>query len=65
MLFGISCLVLSMVMDIILVRFYGYPLLTLIIAKARKSKHFKWLGLNVFGNIDWYYDRVYKNLKGK
>ena len=42
---------------------YGYPSLSILIAKARKSKYFSWLAWNVWGTDDsLFYDKVLKSL---
>jgi len=41
---------------------YGYPSLSILFAWFYCSKRFKWLVFNVWGNDDWYFERVSKRV---
>lgn len=53
----------ALLMDFILVKIYGHPSLSLLLAKCYKSKYFKWLAWNVWGNDDWYFEQIISHNK--
>jgi ABC-type dipeptide/oligopeptide/nickel transport system permease subunit len=48
------------ILDRFFMKKYGFPSLAIVIARCKKSKWFKWLAFNVWGNDDWYYDIINK-----
>ncbi len=48
--------------DIWLIKKYGYPSLALLTARCKTSKRFKVFAMNVWGNDDWYYEQIIRNV---
>ena len=49
--------------DYIYMKRYGCPSLSVLSAKCYRSKHFKWLVLNIWGNDDWYLEQVVEKMQ--
>ena len=62
MLFFITMIIIYMI-DFYLVRKYGYPSLLLLFAKCYKSRRFKWLVYNVWGNDDLLFEKINSHMK--
>jgi len=43
---------------------YGFPSLSVLIARLKHSKRFSWLAVNLWGDDDWYYRLVYGSVVG-
>lgn len=57
-------IVLVFAIDIYCSKKYGYPSLSILIAKASVSKHFKWLTWNVWGDDSRFYKKVLSRMDG-
>lgn len=59
---GIGCLIM-IIIDVLFFRIYGYPSMSILMAYCYKSKRWKWVVYNVWGNVDWYWKRIIKENK--
>jgi len=53
----------TIVITIISRKIYGVDSLALLLAKCYTNKYLKWLTWNVWGNDDWYFEKIAKKLK--
>ena len=60
---GAMIIIAGIVIDIICIYKYGYCSLTVLIAVCWNSKRFKWLAYNIWGNDDWFYQKVIKTME--
>ena len=53
-----------LVLDWLLIKKYGYPSLSFLIAACLKSKWLKWLAFDLWGDDSLYYGKVLKVMSG-
>jgi len=62
LLFGLMVSI-FLIDSILIKKYYGCPSLALLSAKCYNSKHFKWLVWNVWGNDNWFFERIISERK--
>lgn len=59
-MFFCLCLILTILFDCRCNYKYGYPILSILLAKAYYSNNWKWVVYNVWGDNSWFYENVKK-----
>jgi hypothetical protein len=63
--YGFIPIIVMFLSDYYFINKYDYPSLSILIAICYKSQKFRWLAWNIWGNEDWFYENVNRNLRGE